>query len=460
MKIVVVGTGYVGLVSGVCFAEIGHKVTCVDVDATKVASINRGIAPIHEEGLQELIERQVREGRLTATTRLNEAMVGADISMIAVGTPFDGAHIDLVYVKAAASQIGACLPRDRFHVVCVKSTVVPGTTTDVVGPLLEAASGLKAEIDFGLCMNPEFLAEGTAVRDFMHPDRIVIGTRGQQTEAVMRELYSPFSESDVFVTSPTTAEMGKYTANALLATLISFSNEIADICSRCEEVDAVNVMRTVYLDRRLSPITKSGRLSPGILSFLHAGTGFGGSCFPKDLKALAAFGAVCGGDTAILEAVIARNAKQPFELIKLLEGRLGCDLSSRRITVLGLAFKPGTDDIRESPAIQILRMLCERNAQVIAHDPIAVHNMRELFPNIKYAPSMASAIENTDAILLVTAWPEYKELPVLLKGSTIPLVDGRRFIPRDSYDHYSGIGIATPHLRAFKTPLNNTQLTD
>ncbi|NDC10666.1 MAG: UDP-glucose/GDP-mannose dehydrogenase family protein, partial [Oxalobacteraceae bacterium] len=170
MKIVVVGTGYVGLVSGVCFAEIGHKVTCVDVDAAKVASINRSIAPIHEEGLQELIERQVREGRLTATTRLDEAMVGADVSMIAVGTPFDGAHIDLVYVKAAASQIGACLPRDRFHVVCVKSTVVPGTTTDVVGPLLEAASGLKAEIDFGLCMNPEFLAEGTAVRDFMHPD--------------------------------------------------------------------------------------------------------------------------------------------------------------------------------------------------------------------------------------------------------------------------------------------------
>lgn len=448
MKIVIVGTGYVGLVSGVCFAEMGHTVTCVDVDATKVASINGSIVPIHEEGLQELIERQVREGRLTATTRLDEAMVGADVSMIAVGTPFDGTHIDLTYVKAAALQIGACLPRDRFHVVCVKSTVVPGTTTDVVCPIVETASGLKVEVDFGLCMNPEFLAEGTAVKDFMRPDRIVIGTRGQRTAAVMRELYSPFSDTDVCVTSPTTAEMGKYTANSLLATLISFSNEIADICSRCDDVDVVDVMHTVYLDRRLSPITQSGRLSPGILSFLHAGTGFGGSCFPKDLKALAAFGAERGGDTAILEAVIARNAKQPNELIRLLEAQLGSDLSNRRIAVLGLAFKPGTDDIRESPAIHILRLLIERNAKVVAHDPIAAQNMRLLFPYISYAGSMKSAIENVDAVVLVTAWSEYQELPLLIRGRSIPLIDGRRFIARDSCENYSGIGIASSRLQS------------
>lgn len=442
MKIVVVGTGYVGLVSGVCFAEIGHTVICVDVDATKVASINCSISPIHEEGLQELLERQVQAGRLTATTLLEEAMVGADVSMIAVGTPFDGTLIDLTYVKAAASQIGACLPRDRFHVVCVKSTVVPGTTTEVVGPIVEAVSGMKAEVDFGLCMNPEFLAEGTAVNDFMRPDRIVIGTRGQRTAAVMRELYSPFSETDVCVTSPTTAEMGKYTANSLLATLISFSNEIADICSRCDEVDAVDVMRTVYLDRRLSPITQSGRVSPGILSFLHAGTGFGGSCFPKDLKALAAFGAGRGGDTSILDAVIARNAKQPLEFMKLLEAQLGSNFSGRRIAVLGLAFKPGTDDIRESPAIRILQLLLERKGIIIAHDPVAVSNMRGLFPNITYAESMESAIKDVDAVLVVTAWPEYQDLPSLMRGSSIPLVDGRRFIPRDAVESYSGIGIS------------------
>ena len=442
MKIVVVGTGYVGLVSGVCFAEIGHTVTCVDVDTTKVASIKSSIAPIHEEGLQELIARQVRGGRLTATTRLDEAMVGADVSMIAVGTPYDGTQIDLTYVKEAAWQIGACMPRDRFHIVCVKSTVVPGTTTDVVGPIVEEASGLKAELDFGLCMNPEFLAEGTAVKDFMRPDRIVIGTRGQRTAAVMRELYSPFSDTDVCVTSPTTAEMGKYTANSLLATLISFSNEIADICSRCDDVDAVDVMRTVYLDRRLSPITQSGRLSPGILSFLHAGTGFGGSCFPKDLKALAAFGDALGGDTAILDAVIARNAKQPLELMKLLEAQLGSDFSGRCIAVLGLAFKPGTDDIRESPAIPIIRLLLERQGQVIAHDPAAASNMSELFPDVSYAGSMELAIENADAVLLLTAWPEYQQLPALMRGRSIPLVDGRRFIARDAYENYSGIGMA------------------
>lgn len=441
MNVVVVGTGYVGLVSGACFAEIGHKVTCVDVDATKVESINAGNSPIHEEGLQELIKHQVRQGRLSATTRLAEAMVGADVSIIAVGTPFDGIHIDLSYVKAAAAQIGECLPRDRFHVVCVKSTVVPGTTTDVVGPIVEEASGLKRNSDFGLCMNPEFLAEGTAVKDFMHPDRIVIGTHCQRTEVIMRKLYSPLINTDVCVTSPTTAEMGKYTANSLLATLISFSNEIADICSRCNEVDAVDVMRTVYLDRRFSPITKYGRISPGFLTFLHAGTGFGGSCFPKDLKALAAFGEERGSDTSILHAVIARNIKQPRELMKLLENQLGSNLSAKRIAVLGLAFKPGTDDIRESPAVPILQWLLEKQAQIVAHDPIAIKNMTVIFPNIAYAESVKSAIENVDAIVLVTAWPEYQDLPKLIRGKSIPLIDGRRLIDPSLCENYSGIGL-------------------
>ena len=452
MKIVVVGTGYVGLVSGVCFAEIGHTVTCVDVDAAKVALINRGIAVIHEPGLQELIERQVMERRLVATTQLGEAMIGADVSIIAVGTPFDGIQIDLSHVKEAASQIGACIPHDRFHVVCVKSTVVPGSTTEVVGPLVEAASGLKAEIDFGLCMNPEFLAEGTAVNDFMRPDRIVIGTRSKRTEAVMRQLYGPFSDAEVCVTSPSTAEMGKYTANSLLATLISFSNEIAEICSRCYEVDAVDVMRTVYLDRRLSPITQLGRLSPGILSFLHAGAGYGGSCFPKDLKALAAFGAEQGADTSILNAVIVRNSKQPLEVMKLLEAHLGNDLSGQRIAVLGLAFKPGTDDIRESPAIHIIKLLLEKGGIVIAHDPVADKNMHELFPNISYANSLKSAIEVADAVILVTAWPEYKALPTLMSGVSIPLIDGRRFINSDACENYSGIGIGP---RCPSNPLSN-----
>ena len=444
MKIVIVGTGYVGLVSGVCLAEIGHTVSCVDFDPEKVEAINGSLAPIHEEGLQELLERQVREGRLTATTKLEEAMVGADISIIAVGTPFNGVSIDLTYVKAASSQIGACLNRDRFHVVCIKSTVVPGTTTSVIGPLVEKASGLKAGVDFGLCMNPEFLAEGTAVQDFMRPDRIVVGTSEKRTVDKILELYAPFKNADICITSPTTAEMGKYTANALLATLISFSNEIADICSRCDDVDAIDVMNTVYLDRRLSPITDSGRVSPGILSFLHAGAGFGGSCFPKDLKALASFGSELGGDTSILNAVIARNVKQPFEVMRLLKTQLGRELTERRIVILGLAFKPGTDDIRESPAIQIIKQIIELKGEIIAHDPIATANMKKLYPQIEYKESLELAIEKADAVILLTAWPEYKKIPSLLKGKSIPFIDGRRFIDSDALENYSGIGIASP----------------
>lgn len=444
MKVVVVGTGYVGLVSGACFANIGHKVTCVDLDRAKVALINSGSSPIVEEGLHELITCQVRNGRLTATTSLDEAMLGADIIMIAVDTPFDGKKISLDSVKAAASQIGPCLSHDRFQVVCVKSTVVPGTTLDVISPILEATSGLREEFEFGICMNPEYLAEGTALRDFMNPDRIVIGVQDQRTETIMRDLYAPFNDADVCVTNPTTAEMSKYAANSLLATLISFSNEIADICSRCKNVDVVDVMRTVYLDRRLSPKTESGRLSPGIIHFLKAGTGFGGSCFPKDLRALAAFGEQHGCDTSIISSVIARNSKQPLELIKLLESQFGNDLNGRRVLVLGLAFKPGTDDIRESPAIYILGCLVERGAQITAHDPEAMSNMQELFPNITYAKSVESAIENADAVVLVTAWSEYQVLPELMRGRSIPLIDGRRCIDSTSYDHYSGIGIGLP----------------
>ncbi|MBC5763630.1 UDP-glucose dehydrogenase family protein [Ramlibacter albus] len=443
MKVVVVGTGYVGLVSGVGLAEIGHEVVCVDVDQAKVESIRRGEPPIHEEGLPALLKKQVDAGRLTASTDLGAALAGADVSLIAVGTPFDGSVIDLQYVKQAATDIGRHLPKGRYHVVCVKSTVVPGTTSDVVGPLVEAASGLVAGRDFGLCMNPEFLAEGTAVKDFMNPDRIVIGTREARTESVMRELYAPFARTEVVVTTPSTAEMGKYTANALLATLISFSNEIADLCSRCGDVDVVDVLRTVYLDRRISPVTPQGRVSPGVLAFLHPGTGFGGSCFPKDLKALAAFGSAKGAMPGILDAVIARNRLQPGVLVDLAKQRLG-SLAGRRIAVLGLAFKPGTDDIRESPAVPVIRMLLDEQATVVAHDPIAIEPTSRVLssPRLSFTGSLEDALQGADAALLVTSWPQYKELPQLLRGKDIPLVDGRRFISPADLPAYEGIGRA------------------
>jgi UDPglucose 6-dehydrogenase len=445
MKVVVVGAGYVGLVSGVCLAEVGHSVICVDENFSKVNSINRGDPPIQEEGLQELLKCQIARGRFAATTELEPAMLGADVSIIAVGTPFHKNAIDLTHVKDAALAIGRCLPRDKFHVVCVKSTVVPGTTVETIGPIVEEASGLRAETGFGICMNPEFLAEGTAVKDFMQPDRIVIGTRGAQTEERMRDLYAPFCMTDMYFTNPTTAEMIKYTSNALLATLISFSNEIADICTRCDQVDAVDVMRAVHLDKRLSPLTSEGRVSPGVLSYLHPGAGFGGSCFPKDLKAIASFGEKKGSDVSIIKSVISRNERQPYELVRILDEQFGGELYGRRVALLGLAFKPGTDDIRESPAIPILRVLLHKGVDIVAHDPLASANVRILFPDVSFPGSLDLVIADVEAVLLITAWPEYRDLPSLLGERNIPLIDGRRIISPNAVKNYSGIGIAFCH---------------
>ena len=265
MKVSVIGTGYVGLVSGACLAERGHEVTCVDIDADKVDRINRAISPIHERGLSELLGANIGK-RLRATTDLRSAIGDTDISLLAVGTPFDGQQIDLSYVKEVSRQIGVALrARSGYHVVTVKSTVVPGTTDEVVRPILERESGKVAGADFGVGMNPEFLREGEAIEDFMNPDRIVLGGLDDRTHATMQELYSPFAGVDVLRTSNKTAEMIKYASNSLLATLISFSNEIANLCTEMGGVDVVDVLRGVHLYRRVSPLLPGGkRVRPGI----------------------------------------------------------------------------------------------------------------------------------------------------------------------------------------------------
>lgn len=441
MRVTVVGCGYVGLVTGVCLAEIGHTVVCVDSDLAKVASINRGTPTIYEDSLEPLLKRQLSLGMLSAKTDLDNEIANSDVSIIAVGTPFDGEAIDLSYIKTVAKRIGSALSRNRYHVVCVKSTVSPGTTIGIVRSLLESTSALKAGVDFGLCMTPEFLAEGSAVADFMKPDRIVIGCFDGRTEAVVRSLYAPLQCRDIFVTTPTTAELGKYAANSLLATLISFSNEIAAICSRCEDTDAVEVMRTLYLDRRLSPLTDNGRVTPGILTYLHAGVGFGGSCFPKDVRSLISFASTLGVNARVLTQVMSRNEDQPQELVRFLRMKVGRDLKGSRIAVLGLSFKPGTDDIRESPAIKVLDILLRAGANVIAHDPVASMRMAEVFPSVLFTENLKDAIAGADAALIITAWKEYQQLPHFLKDSQIPIVDGRRLINPDTYDNYTGIGL-------------------
>ena len=449
MDISVVGTGYVGLVSGVCLAEKGHNVICVDVDQEKVDRINAGESPIHEKGIDSLLKKNIGS-RLTATTDLADAVSRSSLTMIAVGTPFDGSAIDTSYIRSASNSIGAALRgKADFHTVVVKSTVVPGTTDSIVLPIVEQASGKRAGKDFGVSMNPEFLREGAAIGDFMDPDRIVYGGSDEKTLSMLDDLYSVFEDADKVRTTNKTAEMIKYTANSLLATMISFSNEIGNLCSELGEIDIVDVMRGVHLDRRLCPIMENGnRVVPAIATYLEAGCGFGGSCFPKDVQALVAHGQAAGQDMNILQSVMDLNHSQPLRLIDLLKKHYE-PLEGKKVTVLGLAFKPGTDDMRESPSIPIIRALHGEGAGISAFDPIATDEARKVFEDIpiEYADSLDEAVQGSDAIVLVTIWDEFLPLPDIINSmSPSPLlVDGRRMFDKNSVPRYEGIGLSVAH---------------
>ncbi len=440
MKLSVIGTGYVGLVSGVCLAHVGHDVVCVDIDEAKVARINRGDCPIHEDGLAELMEG-VLGNRFRATTDLAEAVASTELTLVAVGTPFGEERIDLGQIEAAAAAVGAELAKkNSYHVVAVKSTVVPGTTEDVVLPILEKESGKTAGPDFGVGMNPEFLREGVAVADFLNPDRIVIGGIDERTLDMMNGLYSLFPNTDVMRTTPRTAEMIKYTANSLLATLISFSNEIANM-SAVVGVDSTDVMRGVHLDHRFSPILADGtRVRPASLTYLEAGCGFGGSCFPKDVKALAAYARSVGVPAPILEGALQINEDQPAKLVEPVVGALA---PGSKVTVLGAAFKPDTDDVRESPTLRIVPALLAAGLKVTLHDPIALENAAaELGADVIYEDDIDLALLGADAVVLVTKWGTYQDLPQKLAGvDPQPLVaDGRRMFGADQFARYVGIG--------------------
>lgn len=446
MKISVIGTGYVGLVSGVCLAEKGHNVVCVDVDEEKVQNINNSISPIHEDGLDELLKDNLGES-FSATTDLEKAVLETDLSLIAVGTPFDGDVIDLKYIRQVAQEIGKVLQKKRaYHVVVVKSTVVPGTTDEVVLPILENTSGKKAGLDFGVGMNPEFLREGVAVSDFMNPDRIVLGGFDDKTLSDMSEVYKVFPGVDIVETNNKTAEMIKYTANSLLATLISFSNEIGNLCYSLGDIDVIEVMEGVHKDKRFSPISPDGeRIKPGMLSYLAAGCGFGGSCFPKDVKALIAHGKSEGLPMELLDSVIKINNRQPKEVISLLEKNYS-DLKGLNISVLGLAFKPGTDDMRESPSIPIVNYLLDNGVRIKAYDPVAENEARKIFGNeqINYHNDLESALTDTEAVILLTGWEEFQRVPDILKNKNPQalFIDGRRMLAKEKFDKYEGIGLS------------------
>jgi UDPglucose 6-dehydrogenase len=419
MNLSIVGTGYVGLVTGACFAKLGHSVTCVDIDEEKVQKINQGVSPIYEEGVDNFLTTY--KNKIIATTEYTQAIMDTDITFICVGTPsLRNGNIDLTFVKEATKHIATLLKKkERWHLIVVKSTVLPGTTQDIVLPLLEQYSEKKVGKDMGLAMNPEFLKEGVAIQDFLQPDRIVIGCSDEKSRTTLRELYKNFT-CPIVETSLSAAEMIKYASNAFLATKISFINEIGNLCKKLR-IDTYAVAEGMGLDKRI------GR------AFLDSGIGWGGSCFPKDVDALIAWAKEIKEDARIIEATNAVNDDQPLKLVKILKKHVP-KLKGSTIGVLGLAFKPDTDDIRESRAIPVVQQLLKEGAVVKVYDPQAMDNFKKLFPQVQYC-SFASEALNADAVLITTKWDEFNRLD--FHGKIV--IDGRRVEQAKKSAVYEGV---------------------
>lgn len=392
MNISVVGTGYVGLVVGACLAETGNNVCCADIDAKKIDGLRKNILPIYEPGLEPLVERNQKEGRLSFTTTLQDAIASAEVLFIAVGTPpGEDGSADLQYVLQVASLVGRFMTREM--VIVTKSTVPIGSAAKVA-----AEVGREARFPFHLCSNPEFLKEGTAVEDFMRPDRVVLGVESAHARRVMTEIYAPFVRTGkpILLMDISSAEMTKYAANGMLATRISFMNEIANLCDKLgANVDFVR--KGIGSDSRIGQ------------SFLFPGPGYGGSCFPKDVKALVRMGAGCGVPLDVLAAVESANERQKRVLVQKVRSALGNELEGRRIALWGLAFKAGTDDMREAPALTLIEALLDEGVSICAHDPAALDNARALLGNrIDYAETNYEALIGADALVVVTDWNEYR----------------------------------------------------
>jgi UDPglucose 6-dehydrogenase len=412
MRITVIGVGYVGLVTGTCFAESGNDVVCVDIDTDRINRLRQGILPIYEPGLAELVSRNLREGRLSFTTNLAEALARSPIVFIAVGTPQDASGAaDLRAVWAVTESI-----RDQASspkLVVVKSTVPVGTNRELHRRLNDGAT-----IRHSTASNPEFLKEGHALEDFMKPDRVVVGVNRPEDAQTLRTLYTPFLRSDrpFLVMTPESAEMTKYVANAMLATKISFINEMANLCEQLD-ADINDVRRGIGHDARIG------------FQFLFPGAGYGGSCFPKDVRAMMHLAGQYGRQLRVLEAVDAINEDQKRILFRKLTDLLGADLSGRTIAVWGLSFKPGTDDIREAPSLVLIESLLAHGAKVRVHDPEAIANVRALFgPQLVYCEQPYQALQGADALAIVTEWQQFRNPDFDLIARTLRspiIVDGR-----------------------------------
>jgi len=393
MNIAVIGTGYVGLVTGACFAEFGVNVTCVDVDSEKIERLDRGEIPIYEPGLDQIVSKNTQAGRLRFTTDIKSAVEQSLVIFLAVGTPpKEDGSADLTFIEAAACDVARHM--NGYKVVVTKSTVPVGTGERLRRLIREH----QQKFDFGIVSNPEFLREGAAIDDFMRPNRVVIGCRDEAAIAIMRDLYRPLYliETPVVITSLEAAELTKYAANAFLATKISFINEIANLCDRIG-CDVHDVARAIGMDNRI------GRY------FLHPGPGYGGSCFPKDTTALLAVAGDYGAESLIVESVVEVIRRQRLKMVEKVERLVG-EVKGKQIAVLGLSFKPETDDMREAPSVDIIRALVEKGARVRAYDPVAAEQAKKVLPEIEYAEDEYAAAGGADALVFMTEWNQFRAL--------------------------------------------------
>jgi UDPglucose 6-dehydrogenase len=434
MRIAMIGTGYVGLVSGACFADFGHRVTCVDKDAGKIDGLNQGVMPIWEPGLEALVKANAERGRLAFTTDLVEGVKDAEAVFIAVGTPArrgDG-HADLTFVFEAVRELAKVIKPGT--VVVTKSTVPVGT-----GDKIEKILREEGVEDVSVASNPEFLREGAAIADFKHPDRIVVGAEDGRSQDVLREIYRPLflNRAPILITGRRTAELTKYAANAFLAVKISFINEIADLCEAVD-ADVQDVARGIGLDNRIGP------------KFLHAGPGYGGSCFPKDTLALLQTADAAGVDQRIVRTTVQVNDDRKGSMVERVSRALGGEVKGKRVGVLGLAFKPNTDDMRDAPSLPIVKALVERGAEVSAFDPVARHQAEQILNGVEFAQDAYAAAQGADAVVIVTEWDEFRALDLdrlasVLRGKV--LVDLRNVYDRRDAEEagltYYGIGRGT-----------------
>jgi len=438
----VFGLGYVGLSTAVCFASRGFRVLGVDTHKERVRSVGAGRPTIYEPGLGKLLAKSIYRGLLSCTADYRRAVTEALATFIAVGTPnkADGT-IDLGSIREASRQIGEVLRgKEQWHLVVIRSTVTPGATSQVVKPIIEDASGKECGTDWGLCMNPEFLREGSAIQDTLRPDRIVIGEHDKRSGDHLENLYKQFHRGDrppILRMSLTNAEIVKYASNAFLAMKVSYINMIADLCERIPGADVSEVANGIGLDKRIGPL------------FLKAGLGYGGSCFPKDLKALQGFAQNVGAHLPMVNAIIKVNELQPSKAVELMK-RFVDSLKGKRIAILGLSFKPDTDDVREAVSIKVIKALLDDGAEVVAYDPVATRNARRILGGrVAYAQSALECMAGADACIVVTEWEEFKRLRPedFLKTMKTPVViDGRRiFDPKNFQDkvRFAAVGLGT-----------------